>query len=204
LAGVTSTDGLRVAGLRSALAGPFDLDLEGGAILAVSGPSGAGKTLFLRLLADLDPGEGMVVLNGENRQDMPAPLWRRRAPYVAAESGWWAPGVDDHFPLGDRESARAIAGRLGVAEALFGGPVARLSTGERQRLALTRALALNAPLLLLDEPTGPLDPDSTAKVEALLLERAAAGTIVVLVTHEEAQGTRLHARTLRIANRAPA
>ena len=56
----------------------IDFRLAGGACLAVTGPSGSGKTLLLRALADLDPSDGEIVLDGERREDVPAPEWRRR------------------------------------------------------------------------------------------------------------------------------
>jgi ABC-type iron transport system FetAB ATPase subunit len=183
-----------VRDLRSELAGPFDLDLSAGECLAITGSSGAGKSLFLRMIADLDPNEGEVRLDGVERGSMPAPAWRRRAPYVAAESGWWRPTAIEHFPPDRTLPARDLAARLGVGPVQFEGEVARLSTGERQRLALVRALVLEPPVLLLDEPTGPLDPDSTERVEAVLLERLQAGVAIILVSHDVHQAERLGAR----------
>jgi ABC-type lipoprotein export system ATPase subunit len=77
--------------------------------------------------------------------------------------------------------------------------VRALSTGEKQRLALIRALVLEPPLLLLDEPTGPLDPETTGEVEAVLTERLKAGCAIILVTHDPRQAERLGAaqRTMR-------
>lgn len=170
-------------------------------MLAISGASGAGKSLFLRMVADLDPNEGEVSLNGISRASLPAHLWRRRIPYVAAESGWWAQSVHEHFAPDELDRARALAERLGVGAEPFDGQVDRLSTGERQRLALVRAFILDTPALLLDEPTGPLDPVSVRKVEDLLLERLAAGGVIVLVSHDPAQGARLGARRLRMVDR---
>ncbi|MDB5482378.1 MAG: transporter related [Caulobacteraceae bacterium] len=193
--------GLRVEGLKSALAGPFTLEVARGAVLAISGASGAGKSLFLRMVADLDPNEGEVGLNGVSRASLPANQWRRRIPYVAAESGWWAQTVHDHFAPNQLDRARSLAERLGVGAAPFDGPVDRLSTGERQRLALVRAFILDPPGLLLDEPTGPLDPVSVQKVEVFLQERLAAGTAIVLVSHDPAQGARLGARRMRMVDR---
>ena len=192
--------GLRIAGLRSALAGPFDLELRPGDALAISGASGSGKSLFLRMIADLDPNEGDVVLNGVSRASMPADAWRKRAPYVAAESGWWARSAPEHFGEAQQGPARALAERMGVGADQFDGPVDRLSTGERQRLALVRGLVLNAPLTLLDEPTGPLDPVSVQKVEAILHERLSAGGIIIIVSHDPAQGVRLKARRLKMVD----
>ena len=193
--------GLRVAGLKSALAGPFTLDVPRGAILAISGASGAGKSLFLRMVADLDPNEGDVSLGGVSRASLPAHLWRRRLPYVAAESGWWAQDVHAHFAREQLERARSLADRLGVGAAPFDGPVDRHSPGERQRLALVRAFILDSPALLLDEPTGPLDPVSVRRIEAVLEERLANGTVIVLVSHDPAQGARLGARRMRMVDR---
>jgi len=193
--------GLRVASLRSALAGPFDLSLGCGEVLAISGASGAGKSLFLRMLADLDPNQGEVFLGGIPRSSMAPNAWRRKAPYVAAESGWWAQSVPEHLAPEERRPALALAERLGVGVAQFDGPVDRLSTGERQRLALVRALILSSPVLLLDEPTGPLDPVSVREVEALILERVSEGMIVMLASHDPAQGPRLGARRLRMVDR---
>ena len=193
--------GLRVEGLKSALAGPFNLEVAQGAVLAISGASGAGKSLFLRMVADLDPNEGEVSLSGVSRASLPANQWRRRIPYVAAESGWWAQNVHDHFAPDQLARARALAERLGVDPAPFDGPVDRLSTGERQRLALVRAFILDPPALLLDEPTGPLDPVSVHQVEEVLQERLAAGTVIVLVSHDPAQGARLGATRMRMVDR---
>ena len=88
--------------------------------------------------------------------------------------------------------------RLGVRADRLDAPVAQLSTGEKQRLSLIRALLPGPPVLLLDEPTGPLDEESVAQVEALLRERMAAGTSILLVTHDPSQAERLGARHYRM------
>ena len=80
---------------------------------------------------------------------------------------------------------------LGLRADLLEAPVAQLSTGEKQRLALVRALLPNPPVLLLDEPTGPLDEVSVTQVEALLQQRMAGGTSILLVTHDPNQAIRL-------------
>jgi ABC-type iron transport system FetAB ATPase subunit len=182
---------LRVAGLRSRLAGPFDLAVHAGECVAISGESGSGKSLFLRMLADLDPSEGSVTLRDQPRGAFTAPAWRRQVVYNAAETGWWDERVAAHFPGPHLAAARALAPRLGLNPALLDGPVLPLSTGERQRVALMRALLLDPPVLLLDEPTGALDAASTTQVEAELRVRLDAGTAVVLVTHSPHQAARL-------------
>jgi ABC-type iron transport system FetAB ATPase subunit len=177
--------------LRSEFAGPFDLNLGAGVCAAITGPSGSGKSLFLRMIADLDPNQGKVWLNGRERASISAPEWRKQATYVSAESGWWADTVIEHFVLYKRSEVAALAARLGLHVDLLDASIARLSTGEKQRLSLVRALLPSPPVLLLDEPTGPLDEESVAQVEALLQERMATGTSVLLVTHDPNQAGRL-------------
>ena len=192
---------LRIVNLCSAQAGPFDLTIEAGECVAITGPSGSGKSLFLRMIADLDPNEGEVFLDGAERRSMAAPVWRRRVVYNAAEPGWWSENVADHFHGKTMEFARAMAPRLGLAPAQLAGPVLRLSTGERQRLALIRALALASPVLLLDAATGALDEQSTQRVEAVLREYLANGVTIAMVTHSPEQAARLGHRHLRMAER---
>ena len=182
---------LVVKELRSQFAGPFDLNLGAGACAAITGPSGSGKSLFLRMIADLDPNEGKVWLNGTERASIIAPDWRRKVTYVSAESGWWADTVIEHFTRDKRSEVAGLTARLGLPADLLDASIARLSTGEKQRLALVRALLLYPPVLLLDEPTGPLDEESVALVEALLQERMATGTSILLVTHDPNQADRL-------------
>jgi UDP-glucose/iron transport system ATP-binding protein len=190
---------LVVKELRSEFAGPFDLKLGAGACAAITGPSGSGKSLFLRMIADLDPNQGEVWLNGTERNSIPAPEWRRKATYVSAESGWWADTVIEHFARSKRSEAAGLAARLGLHADLLDAPIARLSTGEKQRLALVRALLQCPPVLLLDEPTGPLDEESVTRVEALLRERMATGISILLVTHDANQAERLGDQRYRMA-----
>ena len=189
---------LRVRNLHVIGLAPVDLDLDAGDCIALSGPSGSGKTLILRSLADLDPSEGEVALDGEARDSIAAPMWRRRVAYLAAEPGWWADVVGAHFP--DLAAARELAAALGLSEKFFDAPVAQVSTGERQRLALVRLLLLAPRIMLLDEPTAALDEAAAARVEAVLAERLAAGVAILLVTHDDAQAARLAGRRLRIAD----
>ena len=188
---------LLVKELRSEFAGPFELNLGTGACTAITGPSGSGKSLFLRMIADLDPNEGKVWLNGKERASMPAPQWRKRATYVSAESGWWADRVIEHFDVNRRSEVAALAARLGLRVDLLDAPIAQLSTGEKQRFSLARVLP-SPPVLLLDEPTGPLDEESVAQVEALLQERMASGTSILLVTHDPNQAERLGSQRYRM------
>jgi ABC-type multidrug transport system ATPase subunit len=179
---------LRVVGLRREGLGPLDVAVGAGKCLAISGRSGVGKSLLLRMIADLDPHDGEAWLDGFARSRLSGPQWRRQVIYCAADSGWWHDIVGSHFapvpPL-------ALAARLGLASGIFAQAVRLCSTGERQRLSLLRALVLEPRVLLLDEPTGPLDPESTRMVEEVLRARLLGGTSIVIVTHDQAQADRL-------------
>ncbi|HUI16351.1 MAG TPA: ABC transporter ATP-binding protein [Alphaproteobacteria bacterium] len=170
--------------------------LADGECVVVSGPSGAGKSLLLRAIADLDPNESEILLDAERREALPAPLWRRRVTYVAAESGWWADAVGAHFA--HRDAAAALAQSLGLPAACLDWPVSRLSTGERQRLALVRALVQKPRALLLDEPTSGLDQNAAEAVETLLKAALAHDTAILMVSHDPAQAARLARRQLRV------
>ena len=178
--------------------GPFTFTVESGECVALRGPSGAGKSLLLRAIADLDPNEGRVALDGASREAMPAPDWRRRVAYLAAEAGWWADKVVDHFT--DWATAQPLIEDLGLLANCGDWPVARLSTGEKQRLALARSLLLEPRALLLDEPTSGLDADAVAKVEAIIAARQDAGVAVLWVTHDRPQAERVARRWLEIEN----
>jgi ABC-type iron transport system FetAB ATPase subunit len=181
---------LELRALQSPHAGPFTLAIEPGATLAITGPSGAGKSLLLRMVADLDPNDGEALLDGHPRQNFTAPEWRRRVTYTAAEPGWWHDTVGEHFATIPTADAEALDLRPGI----FAEQVRLCSTGERQRLALLRALANTPAVLLLDEPTAALDAANVARVEALLQTHLARGMTLLLVTHDPAQATRLTAQ----------
>lgn len=186
---------LTVKGLMTTVGGPAELEVRSGEIVAVRGPSGSGKSLMLRAIADLDPAEGEVALDGTPREAIPAPEWRRRVAYVPAESGWWSDRVRDHFP---EAAGEELVTALGLDPAALDWDVARLSTGERQRLAIARALVLAPEVWLLDEPTGALDAEAAERVERLLTEGRGRGAAILLVTHLAEQAARLGDRTLHM------
>lgn len=188
---------LELRGLKRLHVGPIDFVLQPGECVSVSGRSGSGKSVLLRAIADLDPHEGDVWLEGQSCASMPAPRWRRQVTYVAAESGWWCETVGPHFPA--QTDFSTLLPKLGIESSYAEMPVHRLSTGERQRLALLRALCLESKVLLLDEPTSSLDPQSVEMVEQLLRERLSAGTAMILVTHDAQQAKRMGSRHMRLA-----
>ena len=181
---------------RARLLEPVDLDIAAGACVVLGGPSGSGKTVLLRAIVDLDPNEGEVVLDGIGRGEVPAPEWCRRVAYVPAESGWWPDRVADHFA--DAAPDHLLT-RFGLSAGMLDAPVSRLSTGERQRLALVHALLPGPRVLLLDEPTSGLDP-AAARVEAELHRRLAGGTAILMVTHDDRQAARFGGTRLLLEN----
>lgn len=112
---------------------------------------------------------------------MSAPQWRRLVRYSGSEPGWWAPTVGAHFR--NAEDSCEGAERLGLAVALFDAAPDRLSTGERQRFALLRAIEQRPRFLLLDEPTSALDHASTLQVETLVGQLLAEDIGIVIVSH---------------------
>jgi ABC-type iron transport system FetAB ATPase subunit len=185
---VLRVDYLTVPGLPA-----LSFEVAGGECLAVEGPSGCGKTRLLRAVADLDPAGGYVLLEGVERREMSGPQWRRHVRYVSGEPAWWAPTARAHVPPSDRLERLLTALALDIG--LLDRPLAQLSTGERQRLALVRALADEPGVLLLDEPTSALDATGGALVEELIRFQLLAARIVLLVSHDIALVQRLaHAR----------
>jgi ABC-type multidrug transport system ATPase subunit len=188
---------LRIKRLATKLIGPISFDVAAGECLALMGPSGAGKSLLLRAIVDLDPSSGNVMVGVHARDDIPASEWRKLVALVPAESGWWADRVRDHFPA--KFDATELIRKLGLAGS-FEWDVGRLSTGERQRLALARALCRRPQALLLDEPTASLDDHATGVVEGLMRECCGDGMALLLVTHDRRQAERMAKRLLRISD----
>lgn len=188
---------LEVKALTTHAFAAVDLGVEPGATIAITGASGAGKSTLLTAIADLCPNDGAVVLDGVNRDSVPAPLWRRRVTYQAAEPGWWEEMTAAHFE--DPAAAAELATRLLLKAGILDEPVRRLSTGERQRLALVRTLSIQPQVLLLDEPTAALDEDSVHAAETLLHEYLETpGRCLVLVSHDKSQAARMGARVLEL------
>jgi ABC-type iron transport system FetAB ATPase subunit len=175
--------------------GPVDLTIDGATCVSLTGPSGSGKTLLLRALADLDPHGGRVRLDGVACADMPAPAWRRQVAMLPAESAWWHDRVGPHFARVDEDALATV----GFDREVMDWDVRRLSSGERQRLAVLRVLVQTPKALLLDEPTANLDPANVGDVEALLARyRTTTESAVLWVTHDATQARRVATRHCRI------
>jgi energy-coupling factor transporter ATP-binding protein EcfA2 len=155
---------LRLENLCFCERGPVDLRVERSECVGITGPSGIGKSLLLRAVADIDPHTGFVFLNGIEAGSINAPEWRKMVGLMPAESSWWFETVGEHFDNLDKGSLDA----LGFEEDVRGWEVDRMSSGERQRLALLRLLANQSKVLLLDEPTANLDSKNIDSVEQYL------------------------------------
>ncbi len=164
--------------------GPVNLELSPAEIVCISGASGAGKSLMLRAIADIIPATGTISLDDQKSTKVLAPVWRRQVALLPAESQWWHDKVGDHFIKPDLD----LFHKLGFEKDCLNWQVSRCSTGEKQRLALLRVLSNQPKCLLLDEPTGSLDPANTLKVEDLLQTLAKQQQVPILwVSHSYEQ-----------------
>lgn len=192
-----STPRLQLVDLHPPLLRPVNLSLAPAEVVALHGPSGAGKSLLLRAIADLDPNAGEALLDGRPRSGFKAPDWRRAVMLVPAESHWWHDIVSPHAAQWDSVMLQA----LGFDAAVLTWETRRLSSGERQRLALVRALAMRPTVLLLDEITANLDDDNTGRAEALLDDyRRDTGAAVLWVSHDPDQRARIADRQALVAD----
>jgi len=197
-----SCRGLAVApGERTLLAG-LDLDLHAGDLVGLRGPSGGGKTSLLRAICGLDdPAAGTVSLEGATPAETGWPCFRRRVALVAQEpllpAGTVGAALSRPFAFqACREAAFDPARARATLAEIFDAPpdldadAGVLSVGERQRVALVRALLLDARVLLLDEPTSALDPAAASQVEDAVRRRAANGLAALIVSHDPVQAER--------------
>lgn len=181
-------------GGQSILAG-VSCSLAAGTRTVVLGPNGAGKSVLLRLCHGLlQPTSGEVRWNSPERPGAPrrqAMVFQRPVLFRRSVLGnmTFALGVAGVERRDRRDRALAALDRVGLA-ALRDRPARVLSGGEQQRLALARAWSLEPEVLFLDEPTANLDPGATREIEAVIEAIHAAGTKIVLVTHNLGQARR--------------
>jgi putative ABC transport system ATP-binding protein len=180
----------------------FSLALCPGEQVALVGPSGCGKTLLLRTIALLrDPERGSLKLGGKAPAELGYPAYRRRVAYVAQRPVLFSGSVEDNLRRPFRYASvaaeypaaevGAFLERLGIDDSELPAEARDLSEGQKQRVALVRALATSPEVLLLDEPTSGLDAASAKAVERLLAERVREGRCAVLwVTHDRDQAER--------------
>ncbi|MDD2464556.1 MAG: ATP-binding cassette domain-containing protein [Desulfobulbus sp.] len=176
--------------------GPYSFRVKGGECMGLHGASGAGKSLLLRAIADLDPRTGSLSLGGVDADSISAPHWRKMVGLLPAESGWWLDLVGDHFQdFADIDEA--LLNQLGFDHSVKNWQVSRLSTGERQRMSILRLLHNKPSCLLLDEPTASLDQHSVAKAEQLFCSYGRDNQApLIWVSHDPAQLDRVCSRKM--------
>ena len=186
---------------------PTSLNVGQGEFIAIVGPSGSGKSTLLSMIGGmLTPTSGQVILNEKSLYEIDV---RQRSrlrneqigflfqsfnlvPYLSATENVQLPMS---LYGGDRESqlnrARQLLERFGLGERLDHKP-AELSVGQQQRVAMSRTLAMAPNLILADEPTGNLDPESRNLVMQTLHELCQEGRTIILVTHDESVSASAH------------
>lgn len=182
----------------------INLEVARGEVFALIGPTGAGKTTLLRLLDLLDtPASGSIYFDGleASRSDKLRLKIRRRMSFVLQKPVVFNTSVYDNIAYGlkwrglARSSLQQRVHRILDMVDLSNGKdrnARTLSGGEAQRVAIARAIATEPELLLLDEPTANLDPNSTARIEELVSDIIQQhNTTIIMATHDIAQGQRL-------------
>ena len=171
-----------------------DLDVPAGRRLVVLGANGAGKSVLLRTLHGLIEPSGGTLAWGATRQRPRSQAMVFQRPVMLRRSAIanvaYALAVNGAPATGREELARRALERVGLAH-VAQRQARVLSGGEQQRVALARAWALEPELLFLDEPTSSLDPGAAAEVERIVHDIHAAGTTVVMTTHNLGQARRL-------------
>jgi tungstate transport system ATP-binding protein len=187
---------------------PLSLEIEGGVSTIILGANGAGKSVLMRLMHGLlPPTTGSVSWQAADARRHQAmvfqrPVMLRRSALANVVYALNVAGV------GDPETPAMEALReVGLAH-LAHRPARVLSGGEQQRLALARAWALHPEVLFLDEPTASLDPSATREIESIIRAFDAAGTKIIMATHNFAQARRLADEVIylhqgRVLERAP-
>ena len=185
---------------------------ERGKIHAIAGPNGAGKTTLAWLIARMnDPHQGEIRVNGIKLKTLEASAWRRRIGWVTQQPMLGAGTLRENVCFGldavSDDQLRRAADLSGVTEILdrspdgwghiLGEAGAGLSGGEQQRIAIARALINDPDLILADEPTGNLDPETSEEIIRLLFEISNNNKTIIMATHDYDLIKKYPARTIK-------
>ncbi|KJC57344.1 ABC transporter [Bradyrhizobium sp. LTSPM299] len=177
----------------------ISLSLSPGHLVALVGPNGAGKTTLLRALAGLIPSDGEIRIGGDALSSLSLRERAKRFAYLPqghmvhwplpardiVALGRYPHGATDPARLSPRDMDAVLRAMQAVDVTAFGDRrVTELSGGERSRVALARVLAVEAPVILADEPTASLDPRHQIDVMQNLRNVADKGVLVIVVTHD--------------------
>jgi iron complex transport system ATP-binding protein len=194
-----SADHLNVALAGRPVLSDVSLQLASGHLVALVGPNGAGKTTLLRALAGLIPSDGVIKVGGEALATLSLRERAKRFGYLPQGHmvHWPLPARDivalGRYPHGATDPARlpprdveAVVRAMQAADVMEFAErrVTELSGGERSRVALARVFAVEAPIILADEPTASLDPRHQIDVMKGLRAAADRGVLVIVVTHD--------------------
>jgi len=193
----------------------INLSIKKGEFVGIMGPSGSGKTTLLNMIATIDePTTGEILINGKNphrlgKNDL-AKFRRREMGFVfqdfnllntlTLEENIVLPLTLDNTKVKEmEEKAYAIAQKLGIAE-ILNKRTFEISGGQAQRVAIARAMIHEPSLVLADEPTGNLDPDTSWSIMRILEEINARGTTVIMATHSKEIVNTIKKRVIAIEN----
>jgi tungstate transport system ATP-binding protein len=176
----------------------ISLKMEGGKIFVLIGVNGAGKTTLLRILAGLEkPDTGKLLFNG---QELSSFELRQVATLVFQRTIFFSRSVYNNLAFGLRiRGEKGPEAKQKISDALTSVGLKnfekrrakKTSGGEQQRIALARAFLLEPKILLLDEPTANLDPNSARIIEKAIMSKKNSNTIIVMATHNLGQAKRL-------------
>jgi cell division transport system ATP-binding protein len=186
--------------------------IDKGEFVFIVGASGSGKTTLVRLLLkELDPTSGKIIIGGRDVQRLrhnKVPLLRRNIGCVfqdfkllpsrsAAENVAYALKVQGESRASIRRKVPEVMTMVGLSNKMNSLPD-ELSGGEQQRVSIARAVVNHPPLLVCDEPTGNLDPDTSVGIMQLLYRINRAGTTIVMVTHDREMVDKMRKRVIAL------
>ena len=186
--------------------------IEKGEFVFVVGPSGSGKSTIIRLLLkELEPTSGRIFVGGRDLARLKrskVPQLRRNVACVfqdfkllpnrtAAENVAYALKVQGESKEGIRRKVPEALGLVGLSHKTFSYPD-ELSGGEQQRVSIARAVVNHPPLLVCDEPTGNLDPDTSVGIMQLLYRINCSGTTILMVTHDRELVDKMRRRVIAL------